>query len=157
MFAAMAQGHKRVALYTLLGFLAFFALMIATGFFVAHQSARGADIDAARLTFWIAVGVAVVCMGGAMAITVGWMRAIDEAAREAHKSAWFWGGCGGMAVGGALFIVASTPYAAGLQAPSAFAGRTDPAAYMAAGAGALALLMTAGYTLAWAWWWWRRR
>lgn len=153
----MARGLKRVALYTLLGFLAFLALMVATGFFIGSQAARGVDVDADRLTFWLAVGVAVVCMAGAMAITVGWMRAIDEAAREAHKSAWFWGGCGGMAVGGALFIIASTPHAATLNLPSAFAGRADPAAYMATGAGALALLMTAGYTLAWAWWWWRRR
>lgn len=153
----MARGLKRVALYTLLGFLAFFALMVATGFFIGYQSARGVDVDADRLTFWVAAGVAVVCMTGAMAITVGWMRAIDEAAREAHKSAWFWGGCGGMAVAGVLFILASTPLAAGLQPPSWFLGRTDPAAYMATGAAILALLMTAGYTLAWAWWWWRRR
>ena len=157
----MARGLKRVALYTFFGFLAVVALVlvvtVGVGIVVARQSAQGAEIDADRIAFWIATGVAVVCMSGAMAITIGWMRAIDEAAREAHKSAWFWGGCGGMAVGGVLVILASTPYTAALQLPSWFSGRTDPAAYMATGAGILALLMTAGYTLAWAWWWWRRR
>ena len=157
----MAKGLKRVALYTLLGFLALAALVIlatvGVGAFVARQSAGGAGIDADRIAFWIASGVAVICMSGAMAVTIGWMRAIDEAAREAHKSAWFWGGCGGMAVGGVFFILASTPLVESLQLPSWFGGRTDPAAYMATGGAILALLMTAGYTLAWAWWWWRRR
>ncbi|WP_374514803.1 hypothetical protein [Brevundimonas sp.] len=157
----MAQGLKRVALYTLLGFLALVALvvvaMVVVGFFVARLSAQGAEVDVERIAFWISTGVAVVSMSGAMAITIGWMRAIDEAAREAHKSAWFWGGCGGMAVGGVLVILASTPHAAALQLPSWFGERTDPAAYMATGAAILALLMVAGYTLAWAWWWWRRR
>ena len=90
-------------------------------------------------------------------MSVAWMRSIDEAAREAHKSAWFWGGCGGMAVGGVFFILASIPPAAALEIPSWFSGRTDPAAYAATGGGALALLMVVGYTLAWAWWWWKRR
>ena len=85
------------------------------------------------------------------------MRSIDEAAREAHKSAWFWGGCGGMAVAGVFIILASLPPVAAISIPSIFPGRSDPAAYAVTGAAALALLMTAGYTLAWAWWWWKRR
>ncbi len=153
----MAQGLKRVALCTLFGFLALVALVFVVGVVVGYLSAHGAAIDAERIGFWVVTGVAVVCMAGAMAITVGWMRSIDEAAREAHKSAWFWGGCGGMAVGGVLFIIASARPAAELQLPSWFGERTDPAAYMATGGAILALLMTAGYTLAWAWWWWRRR
>ena len=153
----MAQGLKRVALYTLMGFLGLLALVVGVGFVVGYLSARGADIDADRLTLWLVTGVAVICMTGAMAITVGWMRSIDEAAREAHKSAWFWGGCGGMAAGGVLVILASVPQAAALDIPASLGVRNDPAALMALGAAALALLMTAAYTLAWAWWWWRRR
>ena len=153
----MAQGLKRVALYTVLGFVALLALVLAAGFVVGYLSARGADINAGQVTLWLVTLVALVSMAGAMAVTVGWMRSIDEAAREAHKSAWFWGGCGGMAVGGVLVIIASVPQAAAFDIPGALGIRNDPAALMALGAAALALLMTAGYTLAWAWWWWRRR
>src|SRR5688572_10197530 len=98
----MARGLKRVALYTLLGVIAFavllFVVSAAIGYTVAHRSAQGAQTDLDGILFWLVAGIAVACMAGAQAITIGWMRAIDEAAREAHKSAWFWGGCGGMAV-----------------------------------------------------------
>jgi hypothetical protein len=153
----MAQGLKRVALYTLFGFLALAGLSFAIGIFVGYVSAHGGGVDADRISLWLVTGIAVVSMAGAMAITIGWMRAIDEAAREAHKSAWFWGGCGGMAVGGVLVILASIPQAAALDVSGWLPVRSDPAAWMALGASALALLMIAGYTLAWAWWWWRRR
>ena len=153
----MAQGLKRIALYTVVGFVALIALVAVAGFVVGYLSAAGADIDAARVSLWVVAVIAVVSMAGAMAVTIGWMRSIDEAAREAHKSAWFWGGCGGMAVGGVLVIIASVPQAAAFDIPAALGIRNDPAALMALGAAALALLMTAGYTLAWAWWWWRRR
>lgn len=153
----MAQGLKRVALYTLYGCLALAGLSFITGIVVGYLSAHGAEIDSARVGLGLITFVAVAAMGGAMAVTVAWMRSIDEAAREAHKSAWFWGGCGGMAVGGVLVIIASVPQAAALDIPAALGIRNDPAALMALGAAALGLLMTAGYTLAWAWWWWRRR
>jgi hypothetical protein len=153
----MAQGLKRVALYTVLGFLALTLVAFVAGGVVGYLSASGAVIEPGRVLFWLIAAVAVAAMAGAMAITAGWMRAIDEAAREAHKSAWFWGGCGGMALGGVFVILASAPPAATLHFASWFGDRTDPAAYAATGAGALGLLMTAGYTVAWAWWWWKRR
>jgi len=153
----MARGLKRVALYSLLGFLALTGLTFTVGMVVGYLSASGAEVATDRVLMSLTGAVAVVSMAGAMVITVAWMRAIDEAAREAHKSAWFWGGCGGMAVGGALVIVASTPAAAAFELPAGLGFRSDPAALMALGAAALALLMVAGYTLAWVWWWWRRR
>ena len=153
----MAQGLKRIALYTLLGFLALALTAFVAGGVVGYLSASGVVIEPGLVLVWLLVGIAVAAMTGAMAITVAWMRAIDEAAREAHKSAWFWGGCGGMAVGGVLVILASAPQAAAIRLSSWFPDRTDPAAYAATGAGALALLMVAGYTVAWAWWWWKRR
>jgi hypothetical protein len=153
----MPKGLKQVALYALVGLIALGLVSYAAGWIVGYQEARGARVDAGQVLFWIAGAVAVASMIGAMVISVAWMRSIDEAAREAHKSAWFWGGCGGMAVGGVFFILASLPPAADIQIPAWFSGRTDPVAYAATGGAALALLMTAGYTLAWAWWWWKRR
>ena len=153
----MSKGLKRVALYFLLGLVAFALVVFAIGGVVGYQEARGAPIVADGALFWTMGAVAVVALIGAMAVTVAWMRSIDEAAREAHKSAWFWGGCGGMAVAGVLVILASMPQAATVDIPVWFPDRTDPAAYAATGAAGLALLMIAGYTLAWAWWWWKRR
>ncbi|MNE97170.1 hypothetical protein D3C80_1954760 [compost metagenome] len=85
------------------------------------------------------------------------MSSIDEAAQEAHKWAWFWGGSSGMAVGGVLVIMASLPQSAMIQIPAWYSDRTDPAAYAATGAFAMLTLMLIGYTVAWAWWWLGRR
>jgi hypothetical protein len=153
----MSRGLKRVAVYALLGLGAIGLLAFAAGWIVGYQEARGVLVDVNQAVLWIIGPVAVVAMVVAMAFTVAWMRSIDEAAREAHKSAWFWGGCGGMAVGGVFVILASIPPTATVEIPSFFPERADPVAYAATGAAALALLMTAGYTLAWAWWWWKRR
>ena len=81
----------------------------------------------------------------------------DEAAREAHKASWFYGGTGGLAVGGVFIILASTPPAARLTLPAWFDGRTDPAAYAATGAVGLMTLMLIGYGVVWGWWWLARR
>ena len=85
------------------------------------------------------------------------MARIDEAAREAHKASWFYGGSGGLAVGGVFIILASTPPAARLTLPAWFDGRTDPAAYAATGAVGLMALMLIGYGVVWGWWWLARR
>lgn len=152
----MAKGLKRVALYSLVGFAGLILLVFLAAVGVGYQSAHG-SVDADRAMMWIMGPFAVAAMIGSMIVAIAWMRSIDEAAREAHKAAWFWGGCGGMAVGGVFVVLASLPQAASLQLPSWFEGRADPAAYAATGAAALALLMVAGYTVVWAWWWLVRR
>lgn len=92
-------------------------------------------------------------MAGAMAIGTLWMRSIDEAAQEAHKSAWYWGGSAGMAVGGVLLVISAVqPATAALNLPAVL-GRTDPVAYAAAGAFGILTLMLIGYGVVWAWWW----
>jgi hypothetical protein len=136
---------------SLLGLIAIMVATLIVGIGVGFLVARGVvDEDNAILTLMTIF--AVVLMIGAMVVSVAWMRAIDEAAREAHKAAWFWGGCSGMAVGGVGIVLASLPQAEALQF-TAFDGRTDPVAYMAAGAFAMMMLMTLGYVIVWAWWW----
>ena len=95
-------------------------------------------------------------MAVGMWVSVLWMRSIDEAAREAHKSAWFWGGSGGMAVGFTLILMAMLSDIPMPGMPGLW-GRTDPVAYMAQGAFAMTLIMLAGYIVAWGFWWLRRR
>ena len=99
--------------------------------------------------------VTVILMAGALWVGALWMRSIDEAAREAHKSAWYWGGCAGMCVGGVGVILSRLPQAATIRIPTL--GDPTPAAYAAAGAMMMLGLMLLGYTLAWAWWWLARR
>lgn len=153
----MAKGLKRIAFYSMVGFAGLVLLVFLAAIVVGYRSAHGQSVDDDRALMWIMGPFAVAAMVGAMIISVAWMRAIDEAAREAHKAAWFWGGCGGMAVGGVFFILAGLPQSESVRIPSWLDGRTDPVAYAATGAGAIVLLMVAGYALVWAWWWLVRR
>ncbi len=152
----MAQGLKRVALLTLLGFIGLILVLLLAGVVVGFLAAHG-SVDPEAALVWFMGGFAILIMLGSLAVGVGWMRAIDEAAREAHKTAWFWGGSVGLAIGGVAVIMAALPQAETVQIPSWFAGRSDPVAYAATGAFGMLLLMLVGYTIAWAWWWWRRR
>ncbi|GAA0378136.1 hypothetical protein GCM10009093_01550 [Brevundimonas terrae] len=101
--------------------------------------------------------VAAILVVSAFWLGARWMKSIDEAAQEAHKWSWYWGGSVGLAAGMVLIFVGSLPMGASLQVASWFDGRTDPAAYMATGAVGIVGLMMIGYLLAWALWWFQRR
>lgn len=147
----MSKKLTSVMLRTLIGVGIFMVVLFAAGIAVGWLVGHGA-VDKDYAVVWLVGAIAVVAMAGAMAISIAWMRAIDEAAREAHKAAWFWGGCGGMCLGGVLLIMTSLPQSARWTF-TAFDGRTDPAAYAATGAFGMMMLMTLGYTVVWAWWW----
>ena len=125
---------------------------LLAGGVIGFLQATGQELHVDTVGFWIATIIAVLVMTASMAVGTVWMKAIDEAAQEAHKSAWYWGGSVGMAVGGVLVILATLPGAEDLALPSVL-GRTDPAAYAAAGAFAMLTLMLIGYGVVWAWWW----
>lgn len=105
---------------------------------------------------WTMWAAAVLAMIAAIWIGGAWMTSIDEAAQEAHKWSWYWGGSVGMAVGGVLIILATTPMAHGWTVP-VIIEPASPAAYAASGAMGMLLLMIVGYGLAWGLWWLRRR
>ncbi len=152
----MAQGLWKIVALSLAGVLAIFVLMIAATAGAVLASQRGmVEQDIAMLSI-IAV-MAVLMMALALWVGVAWMRRIDEAAREAHKAAWFYGGSAGMAVGGVFVVLAGAPSAARLIPATLFPGRDDPAAYAAGGAMAMMILMLIGYSVVWGWWWLRRR
>lgn len=152
----MSRNLKRVALLSLLGFIGLILVLFLAGVVVGFLAAHG-SVDPEAALVWVMGGFAILIMLGSLAVGVGWMRAIDEAAREAHKTAWFWGGSAGLAVGGVAIIMAALPQAETIRIPSWFADRSDPVAYAATGAFGMLLLMLVGYTVAWAWWWWSRR
>lgn len=151
----MSKNLWPVFVKTAIGLAAILALVFLSGIVAGYLGAKGVVAEDS-VTVWIVGVFAIVIMAGSMWGGVAWMRSIDEAAREAHKSAWYWGGTGGMAVAGFGVILASLPQASSV-ALVGINGRTDPAAYMAAGAIGLLTLMMVGYVVVWAWWWLVRR
>jgi hypothetical protein len=88
-------------------------------------------------------------------ISIPYWRRIDEAAREAHKAAWLWGGgvVSIFAIGGAALLYALQPP---LSLP-AFLGVSTPATWVALSLSAFIHLQILGYAVVWALWWLRRR
>ena len=130
-----------------------FIFGMIVGGIAAYIGSSGSPVVAGAIGIWILAGLALLGIGGSFVVSVLWMRSIDEAAREAHKSAWFWGGSGGMGVGMLIVVLAALPVAKTWSIPAWYAGRTDPAAYAATGAFGMLILMLVGYMIAWAWWW----
>lgn len=84
-----------------------------------------------------------------------WWQALDEAAQEAHKWAWWWGGSAGVVVGliGLLLLRVVDP-SGGLS----FLNDTAPVGEtLYDGAMAVLFFQVGGYVIAWAAWWLRHR
>ena len=104
------------------------------------------------------VGVVVLAAGLAVFLalhTLYWWRALDEAAKEAHKWAWWWGGNLGLVVGGAG-VVAATLMGVDVNMLPAFVPHSD-AALVATGVLGVFAAQAVGYGLAWCGWWMARR
>ena len=138
------------------GVLLVLAALIGGGV-IGYLGAANPGFDSGPVSLWLIGAIATVLMIASLGFGVVWMRSIDEAAREAHKAAWYWGGSGGMALGGVGIILSTLPGAESWRIPALLDGRTDPAAYAAVGALGITLLMMIGYTIVWAWWWLARR
>lgn len=102
------------------------------------------------------IGVVVLAAGLAVFLalhTLYWWRALDEAAREAHKWAWWWGGTLGLVASGAAVVIAAL---AGVNLLPAALPHTD-AALIALGVAAAFAAQAVGYGIAWCGWWIARR
>ena len=100
----------------------------------------------------VITGLCVLAMGVALWLTVIWWRGADEAVREAHKWAWWWGGSSGMAVAVALILVANLrPEILGEMESLA---ESD---ILIAGVILTLSLQIVGYVVAWAGWWLSKR
>jgi hypothetical protein len=126
------------------------AALIAGALFGGFGEILGVDEDVA-----LPAALAVGALLGAVVTVVYWRR-LDEAAREAHKSAWLWGGGGGLLLAflalPALLLAPELP--SGLPR---FSERDDPAGWLVNGVALVFLLQTAGYVAAWLVWWARKR
>lgn len=84
-----------------------------------------------------------------------WWKEADEAVKEAHKTGWYWGGSGGLAVsGGLLGLMFAIEPDFSLRQFALFPG---DAGLMATGLVIPIVLAFVGYTIAWAAWWLRNR
>jgi hypothetical protein len=99
-------------------------------------------------------GLVAVTMAAALLGGLWWWSRLDEAAREAHKWAWWWGGTAGMAFGAVLL---GTLMAHGQVAVISDWAGEGPVVLFGAGGAAILTFQLAGYTIAWAVWWLRRR
>lgn len=116
----------------------------ATPFWPAHWGQApsiGVVVLAAGLTVFLALH------------TLYWWRSLDEAAKEAHKWAWWWGGNLGLVVGGAG-VVAATLMDVNLR--PAFMPPSD-APLVATGVLGVFAAQAVGYGVAWCGWWMSRR
>jgi hypothetical protein len=100
-------------------------------------------------------GLMLAAMAGALWACVYWWRRTDEAAREAHKWAWFWGATVGLAALGV--VLPQLIYTgAGVRLAGALAMTEDNHLVMFGLLLAVGVQLV-GYTVAWTVWWLKRR
>jgi len=106
----------------------------------------------------VAMAGAAILFTAILAASIGtglwWWVKLDEAAREAHKWAFWWGGSAGMALGAVLLLTLTAWSETVLT--SGWIGETPTDAFKA-GVVAILLFQVIGYAIAWAAWWLRRR
>lgn len=118
-----------------------------TGFTMA----RAAGLEVGANVRWLVLLVSLV---PAIWLTVLYWRRIDEAARDAQKTAWFWGGSIGAVLG---FVVLMLQAGRDLTLWGFLPPDASPIQLLQAGAFGVVLGQLAGFLVAWAIWWWRMR
>ncbi|PZR31666.1 hypothetical protein [Caulobacter segnis] len=98
----------------------------------------------------LTIGGAIIALAAFVGAVVYW-RNIDEAAREAHKFAWFWGGSN------SILLALPLPFLIGDQRLIALFGQRSPTEWLAIGVVGLIVVQMVGYGLVWAAWWLRQR
>ena len=140
---------------------------------VSRQGRRlGALVGAVAAAALLLVGLNGVGLIGRQGMAIGggllmlamtplslpWWRAVGEPAREAHKSAFYWGGLTGFSLAGCAAMRAAVSAHTDLRPLSALWLAPGPqAAGVAAGALLTLLMITVCYAVAWSAGWLRRR
>jgi hypothetical protein len=104
-----------------------------------------------RLGFEVRSAIAIIAAVPAFWFVINYWRSLDEAAREAQKWGWFWGGSHGLGLG--FLAVSFWPDQVAALLPAG----SGPERLMLLGALVVGLSQVVGFLLAWAFWWWRRR
>lgn len=135
-----------------LGYLSMLGVSLLVGMVVGGLSALidafgGAAADPLRIALLALSIMAVVW------VCIAWWRDADEAVREAHKWAWYWGGSTGMACVILLFAL-STWEVIDVTLPPLGNGPGD---LIMTGVALTVGAQGIGYLVAWAAWWLRHR
>jgi len=134
---------KKEALWMLLGGGFFLSLLTDAQLPVWPQAwGQAPSFSAAILFLYFALGM--------IPLTRQWWLGLDEAAQEAHKWAWWWGGNLGFiagSIGFALFALS------GVQ----LLEHMNPNNLIMVGLLAAMVAQSIGYGIAWMWWWQSRR
>jgi hypothetical protein len=99
----------------------------------------------------VAASGALIAMAVVSVASVIYWRNLDEAAREAHKFAWFWGGSASL-----VLVIPILPLLNTAQLVAAF-GPHPPSDWVIGGVLSLLGLQVVGYSLIWVGWWLVRR
>ena len=142
---------KLGSLKTLYGFYIALSTLLALGLIVAALY-RWLSPTTAAAWFMIYFSVTLVISIPFMLL---WWRQIDEAAREAHKSAWFWGGS--LAVIPAIGLAAGDLFSSGNVSSAILSYFHLAKAEFAAGVFITVAVMSYGYLGAWVFWWQKRK
>ena len=115
---------------------------------------RAGDSEVSQQQMFIFIVVAFAVIIGA---SVVWWRSLDELAREAHKSAWFWGGSVGLGLAAIPMVIITQMAARGAIELDQFSGTAGFLLGFSGGAGVPILTTLAGYFIAWGIFWWQKR
>jgi uncharacterized membrane protein YuzA (DUF378 family) len=140
------RKRRRLGYVGMLGVSALVGLAVG-GLSALIDAFGGAAATTLRIAL-LTVGIAAVSW-----ICVAWWRSADEAVREAHKWAWYWGGSTGMASVMGLFAL-STWGVIDVTLPPLGSGPDD---LIMTGIALTVGAQGVGYGIAWALWWLRHR
>jgi len=133
---------------------ALFGLCMGLGATLAIFSSMSRGAQPGSLVMMALVLVILIGVGGWL--TSMYWRQLDEAAREAHKWAWFWGGNAvilPLMVG--FLLLSERPE---LDVPLWPGFDEGPAGYVATGGMITLFALVFGYSVAWLFWWfWKSR
>lgn len=132
---------------------AFVLMSLILGGIMGYDIASGTGLMRNNPTVaFVVVGFVLIA---AMAVSVFWWLTIDEAQREAHKWAWYWGGSSGLLISVFAFVAA---LAGGDALMMPYVRFMDYEGHLVA-LGMITSLAPAiiGYGIAWLIWWLRHR
>lgn len=153
----MAKGFMTTPKKRAVSIAVFLVVAMTAGGILGYiQAAREFSGLTMEGLFWYFLPVALVLAGVSFWFGAEWMKSIDEAAQEAHKWSWYWGGSAGLAVAMMGYFMSFLPETRNWDLPT-LSGRADPVSYAVTGGMAVILLLLVGYTVAWAFWWFQRR
>lgn len=138
----------RVMGFSLIGAVAAFAV-VAVVMLIRPETGKFEVMSLAGL----AAGVLI--MGAGMAYSIRWWRGVDEAVRQAHSWAWYWGGSTGMLFVGTYYIMSVFTDGEVSRRLVEMLGAAGREVELGVGIAMVPLLI--GYGAGWVVWWLRHR